>query len=372
MRELVEEPGATSLLVFRPANVGSVNVRPATLLLGIGVLVITACSTTALSSAPPPPSSAPAVTVPSLPDEAPEPALRDEPVEIDDEDEFADEVTTDEVLADEVLADEDTMIGTEIDDPLDQDASVADEAEADPVDQAAEEAELVAFAREFRPVEVLDPPLRAMGTSSGSETVRLQERLLDLGFWVQATDGSYGLTTRQAVMAFQKYLGLPADGVMDETTAAYMSQLTERPQGRADAGTLIEVDKTRQLLFIVIEGRTEWILNTSTGTEIPYERPNANNPDIIERGSSITPNGLHNVNRSHADGWREGDLGEIYRPRYFIGGVAVHGSNSIPNYAASHGCVRVSVPAMDWIWENDFMPMGSPVWVHGEIPDGRL
>ncbi len=217
-------------------------------------------------------------------------------------------------------------------------------------------------------VAPLDPPLQAIGTSAGDEAARLQQRLLDTGFWVQAVDGSYGLTTRQAVMAVQKYAGLDASGSFDAETAAYLSQMTERARGRASAGTLLEVDKSRQLLFFVIDGVTEWVLNTSTGTEIPYESPNKNNPEIIERGSSITPTGLHAVNRQRADGWWPGDLGEIYRPKYFIGGVAVHGSNSIPEYPASHGCVRVSVPAMDWIWETELMPLDSPVWVHGEIP----
>ena len=62
------------------------------------------------------------------------------------------------------------------------------------------------------------------------------------------------------------------------------------------------------------------------------------------------------------------DLGEIFRPKYFRGGVAVHGSNNIPNYAASHGCVRISTSAMDFIWDNDLIPMRSVVWVHGNIP----
>ena len=50
----------------------------------------------------------------------------------------------------------------------------------------------------------------------------------------------------------------------------------------------------------------------------------------------------------------------------------MHGSNSIPNYPASHGCVRVSVPAMDWIWAWNLMPMDIPVWVHGQIPRNGL
>lgn len=221
-------------------------------------------------------------------------------------------------------------------------------------------------------VEPLDPPLNAMGTSSGAETARLQQRLLDLGFWVQSVDGTYGLTTRQAVMAFQKYIGVSATGSVDGETAFWISAMDEKARGRADAGTLLEVDKSRQIIFFVIDGTTEWVLNTSTGTEVPYERPNSNNPEIIERGSSVTPTGLHFVNRQRAEGWWEGDLGSIYRPKYFVGGVAVHGANSIPNYPASHGCVRVSVPAMDWIWDSGILPMDTPVWVHGSIPNGRL
>ena len=214
-------------------------------------------------------------------------------------------------------------------------------------------------------VPVVDPPLHAVGSNGGDETARIQQRLLDLGFWVQGVDGGYGLTTRQAVMAFQKYMGLPADGRVDQATADALTVQTLRPVARADSGTLIEVDKDRQLLFFVIDGQTAWILNTSTGNGETYTEPDQNTPGEMITGVSLTPNGLHRVNRERPEGWWEGDLGQIYRPKYFVGGVAVHGSNSIPNYPASHGCVRVSVPAMDWIWENNLMPMKTPVWVHG-------
>ena len=113
-------------------------------------------------------------------------------------------------------------------------------------------------------VPVVDPPLVGVGTSDGPETQRAQERLLELGFWVQNANGDYGLTTTQAVMAFQKYYGLITDGVLGDQTAMVMSALTERPHGRADAGTLVEIDKGLQLLFFVIDGKTEWVLNTST------------------------------------------------------------------------------------------------------------
>jgi lipoprotein-anchoring transpeptidase ErfK/SrfK len=169
-------------------------------------------------------------------------------------------------------------------------------------------------------------------------------------------------------MAFQKYYGLVTDGRLGDETAALMSTLTERPHGRSDAGTLVEIDKGKQLLIFVINGRAEWILNTSTGNGQPYIEPDKNSPGEFQEGVSITRNGLHEIYRERPDGWWEGDLGEIYRPKYFSGGQAIHGSNSIPDYPASHGCVRISTVAMDWVWETGILPIDTPVWVHEGIP----
>ena len=207
-------------------------------------------------------------------------------------------------------------------------------------------------------------PVPAVGKRSGPDTQVVQARLLQLGFWLSATDGEYGLTTRQAVMAFQKYIGLPASGEVDQDTATWMTALALKAHGQTDAGTLVEVDKGRQLLFFVVDGKTQWVFNTSTATGLPYEEEDKNTPGEVQIGVSITPDGLFKTDRERPEGWWEGDLGQIYRPKYFRGGVAVHGSNSIPNYPASHGCVRVSVAAMDWIWETNMMPLGTTVWVH--------
>ena len=222
--------------------------------------------------------------------------------------------------------------------------------------------------RNIEPIAALDAPLSAVGSSSGGETARIQQRLVDLNFWTGAVDGSFGLTTKQAVMAFQKYAGLGTSGDVDQPTADALSAQTEQARATADAGTLVEIDKTKQLLFFVVDGKTQWIFNTSTANGQPYEEEDQNSPGEIVKGVAITPDGLHHVNRERPEGWWEGDLGQIYRPKYFVGGAAVHGSNSIPNYPASHGCVRVSVPAMDFIWETGMMPMRIPVWVHGVPP----
>jgi hypothetical protein len=210
----------------------------------------------------------------------------------------------------------------------------------------------------------LDVPLVAVGNGSGANTAAVQLRLLQLGFWNGGADGKYGKTTQQAVMAFQKYLGLPTTGKVDEGTAAYLTNFGEKAHGQTNTGTLVEIDKGKQLLFIVVDGKTQWVLNTSTATGNPYHEEDKNSPGEFQDGVSITPNGLWKTSRERPEGWWEGDLGEIYRPKYFRGGVAVHGSNSIPDYPASHGCVRVSTAAMDWIWDNNVMPLGITVWVH--------
>ena len=104
-------------------------------------------------------------------------------------------------------------------------------------------------------------------------------------------------------------------------------------------------------------GRVQWVLNTSTGTEKSYR---------VDGRTELadTPPGHWQVGRV-VNGIDTGPLGGLYKPRYFHrDGIVVHGYHSVPAYPASHGCVRVSEPAMDWIWSNDVMPIGSTVWVY--------
>ena len=78
---------------------------------------------------------------------------------------------------------------------------------------------------------------------------------------------------------------------------------------------------------------------------------------------AITPPGVYST-YYEVNKWDVGPLGGLYRPKYFNRGIAVHGSYSVPPYPASHGCVRVSLAAMDWIWLNNMMPRGTKVVVY--------
>lgn len=210
-------------------------------------------------------------------------------------------------------------------------------------------------------------PLRA--GARGDEVLALQNRLLDLGFWMDDPDGQYATVTTQAVMAFQKYVGglfnLKVTGQADQATVDALGVVDTRAHGYSVQGDLIEIDKARQLMFLVRGGRTIWTFNTSTGSGETYTEPDLKKRDgSMLTDVAITPEGIFKVYNEYTEGWEKGQLGELYRPKYFKGGVAVHGSNSIPSFPASHGCVRLTTTAMDWIWANDLMPKGSEVWVH--------
>jgi peptidoglycan hydrolase-like protein with peptidoglycan-binding domain len=192
--------------------------------------------------------------------------------------------------------------------------------------------------------------------ATGLRVRAMQERLRELGYWLGTSDGSYGSLTVQAVMAFQKVNGLDRDGIAGATTLAALDTAS-RPDGRSTSGNLVEVDKERQVLFVVRDGEVEWAVNVSTGTEKPYQ--------VNGRTEMAdTPPGRWTV------AWAEngidwGELGGLYRPRYFhADGIAVHGYHDVPAYPASHGCVRVANQVMDWIWSTNVMPLGSAVWVY--------
>jgi peptidoglycan hydrolase-like protein with peptidoglycan-binding domain len=206
--------------------------------------------------------------------------------------------------------------------------------------------------------------LTAIDKNTPKEVVSaLQERLDQLGFWVPDYDGVFGSVTSQAVLAFQKYLGLPTTGTVDSYTALLLNMEGLRATGQSTSGDRMEVDLTKQLLFVIRNGKTVFAVNTSTGSGAFYDEPNQKDGGRIS-GTAITPVGTFHVYREFSDGWEPGQLGDLYRPKYFSGGVAIHGAPRIPNVPASHGCVRVTTTFMDFVWNSNLMPMGSEVWTH--------
>ncbi|TXR55229.1 L,D-transpeptidase family protein [Quadrisphaera setariae] len=202
--------------------------------------------------------------------------------------------------------------------------------------------------------EVAAPQVLRPG-DRGPAVLALQQRLSDLGYWLGAPDGSYGDLTSQAVMALQGAADLRRDGLVGPAVLAALDSGV-RPSATTSTGRATEVDRERGLVLFVLDGQVQLVLHTSTGT---FQRYTHDGRSYL----ADTPAGTFRVTRA-VDGWREGDLGRLYRPRYFHpDGIAVHGYGSVPAHPASHGCARVSLPAMDLVWQRDLMPVGSTVVV---------
>lgn len=187
--------------------------------------------------------------------------------------------------------------------------------------------------------------------SRGQQVTDLQNRLNSLGYWCGRADGRFGASVQQAVYALQKAAGLSRDGRVGPKTRQALDAGV-RPSNRVSDG--IEIDLDRQLLIASRGGSIRWILNTSTGSGERYD------------GGKIatTPRGSFKVYRTVSRGWRTAPLGRLYRPAYFTGGYAVHGATSIPPRPASHGCARVSVGAMNMLWDEGFTRKGTGVKVY--------
>ena len=207
-------------------------------------------------------------------------------------------------------------------------------------------------------------PVGPIGFGTSADDVRrLQGRLLELGFWNLGTDGEYGLSTKQAVMAFQKWAGLDPTTVTDSATAVALNLTQCGPVAGRATGDYFEVDKTRQIAFVVRQGKVLFTFNVSTGNGRDYDEEDRVTGGRVT-GVAITPVGDFRVYRERDEAAYKGTLGTLYRPKFVVGGVAVHGSPRIPAYPASHGCVRVANPVMDFIWFANLLPKRSKVWIH--------
>jgi peptidoglycan hydrolase-like protein with peptidoglycan-binding domain len=183
----------------------------------------------------------------------------------------------------------------------------------------------------------------------------LQQRLVGLGYWLGTPDGVFDDSTQQAVFAYQKAARIGSDGVVGPVTKAALVQGVV-PQPRSTSGSMVEVDLERDLLLVVQDGKVQEILNTSTGGGYWYTSDGVT-------ALAQTPTGQFSVYRQ-VDGMVVDSLGQLWRPKFFDSGFAIHGDTYVPPQPVSHGCVRVSNEAIDWIWANNVMPVGTSVLVY--------
>jgi lipoprotein-anchoring transpeptidase ErfK/SrfK len=192
--------------------------------------------------------------------------------------------------------------------------------------------------------------------ATGPDVTALQRRLAALHYDVGSITGTYNFDTQHAVTAFEKVQRMSRDGVV--STAVWKALQSPRlPHLRHPMrGSAVEVDLTRQVLYYAVNGSIRRILDASTGGGYYY----TGSDGTTQR--AITPTGHFSV-RYKVNHWVTAKLGVLYRPAYFNNsGYAIHGEPEVPSYPASHGCVRITVPAMDRFYSK--LAVGTSVWIY--------
>jgi hypothetical protein len=178
---------------------------------------------------------------------------------------------------------------------------------------------------------------------SSTPTLReLQQLLVDLGFMAPSgVTGQLGDETSSAVIAFEKWQGLPRDGVLDDDVASVLLRAARPQPILHKSGKRVEILLRRQVSLAVVDGRVERVFPISSGA------------------GGRTPSGSFRVYRKERLSWSVPF--ETWMPwaSYFTGGIAMHEYWSVPTYPASHGCVRMM--ARDAPLMYAFATHGTPV-----------
>ena len=162
----------------------------------------------------------------------------------------------------------------------------------------------------------------ARGASPGLRDV--QELLADLGFMAPAgVTGQPGEETFVAVLAFQKWSGLPRTGVLDASVSAALLRATRPEPALRRPGRRVEILLGRQVALEVVDDRVERVFHISSGV------------------GGRTPSGAFRVYRKERMSWSVPFSTWMPWASYFTGGIALHAYPSVPAYPASHGCVRM-------------------------------
>ncbi|MCU1459213.1 MAG: Ykud protein [Actinomycetia bacterium] len=196
----------------------------------------------------------------------------------------------------------------------------------------------------------------------GPDTQVYEQRLADLRFDVGAVDGSFDQQTQYAVQGFQKLEGLPITSRIDLATSQAMATFKWPLPLQANAEpSRLEVNVTKQYAVLWSNYNVKLITTVSTGAGENYcYVPLTGGSRVCEYAD--TPSGRYQFNYRYT-GWQKSDLGQLFNPVYFNGGIAVHGYPTVPTVPASHGCVRIPMHTAGFF--PSLVVTDEPVYVFG-------
>lgn len=222
-----------------------------------------------------------------------------------------------------------------------------------PVDAAEPAAELTG-------VIGIERLVRLAPNSAGADVARLQEALTIAGFYRSGINGTFDLHTATAVVAFHKYLGLPRTDVFNALDWIRLELLSSDPgiPDRWYEPDRVEIDLTRQVMFVIRGGAITGILPVSTGGGYSYLSVRSG-----EWVGARTPQGDFDLmwrqwgwSCDSVTGWC------VYKYWAFTPFYGIHGYRQVPAYPASHGCTRVNIWDADWLDSQLFIGMPVHIW----------
>jgi L,D-transpeptidase catalytic domain/Putative peptidoglycan binding domain len=164
----------------------------------------------------------------------------------------------------------------------------------------------------------------ALPVRSAPSLRELQQLLVDLGYMAPSgVTGTPGGETSAAVLAFEKWTGLPRDGVLDDRVATALEHATRPDPVLRVPGKRVELLLNRQVALEVDDNRVERVFHISSGS------------------GGRTPSGSFRVYRKERLSWSVPFSVWMPWASYFVGGIAFHAYGDVPAYPASHGCVRM-------------------------------
>lgn len=216
---------------------------------------------------------------------------------------------------------------------------------------------------------LLGLPFSASASEHSDETltndrvsVTQMEQALDrLGLPVEKVNGDLSAADRRAVCAWRELTGRGASRevpVPQDERAAMMSSTVEDLSPTRGMIVGLNVNRECQTITWIVRGKDgskkiRGVFAATTGGP----------------GYS-TPVGVYSIyretNRWHESTGYPGAM--MYRPKYFRGGIAFHGSATdsyVVPYPASHGCVRMLHKDIDKLWRAD-VSVGTRVKVYGD------
>ncbi len=184
------------------------------------------------------------------------------------------------------------------------------------------------------------------------QQAKLNELFAGTGMPDLIIDGISGSVTRQRLCAARLGLGLPPStldmeaGSDEEQFMMAATKINIPYSAPVDTERWVLVDLTCQVMFVGEGAETlKYVFPTSTG-EPGYETRPQDRTKVYRYDPATDNDGWHNSTDFPVP--EDNPLnGNMYKPLYFDGGLAIHGANNVPTNPQSKGCPRLKLADHD-------------------------